>query len=102
MGDSYVTLPCVDRRQGGAALHLSPPPRLVPIRTSALGQGRLRHQVGGTAGVPSAPEMLCTPRQFRLVPLPDVVNVGITDHARTTQAGPAPTFTATRERGMDE
>jgi hypothetical protein len=36
------------------------------------------------------------------VPLPDVVNVGRTDHARTTQAGPAPTFTATRERGMDE
>jgi hypothetical protein len=37
-----------------------------------LGQGRLRHQVGGTAGVPSAPEMLCTPRQFRLVPKGDM------------------------------
>src|ERR1700730_3887480 len=39
---------------------------------SFLGQGRLCHQVGGTAGVPSAPELLCTPRQFRLVPDSDV------------------------------
>ena len=28
----------------------------------------------------------CAPSQLRLVPLPDVVNVGRTDHARTTQA----------------
>src|ERR1700730_2342840 len=38
------------------------------VEISAMGQGQLCHQVGGTAGVPSAPELLCTPRQFRLVP----------------------------------
>jgi hypothetical protein len=33
-----------------------------------MGQGRLRHQVDGTAGLPSAPDMPCAPRQLRLVP----------------------------------
>src|SRR4030088_851855 len=35
---------------------------------SRMGQGRLRPQVDGTAGLPSAPEMACAPRELRLVP----------------------------------
>jgi len=34
--------------------------------------GGCRRQVDGTAGLPSAPEMPCAPRQLRLVPLPDL------------------------------
>jgi hypothetical protein len=35
--------------------------------------GGCRRQVGGTAGLPPAPEMPCAPRQLRLVPLPDIL-----------------------------
>src|SRR5260370_15042197 len=41
---------------------------------SAWGQGRLRPQVDGTAGLPSAPEMACAPRELRLVPKADLVH----------------------------
>ena len=38
-------------------------------------KGGCRRQVDGTAGLPSAPEMPCAPRQLRLAP-----NIGIGGH----------------------
>jgi len=44
-----------------------------PFRSrTALGQGRLSSSVDEAAGLPSAPEMPCAPRQLRLVPTPDI------------------------------
>jgi hypothetical protein len=39
---------------------------------SGMGHGRLSWPGDGTAGLPSAPEMPCAPRQLRLVPIPDL------------------------------
>jgi len=44
------------------------PASTAPIGSGDLGQGGCRLQVDGTAGLPSAPEMPCAPRQLRLVP----------------------------------
>ena len=51
------------------------PPRPFARALAMVGlgvKGGCRHQVDGTAGLPSAPEMPCAPRQLRLVPTRDV------------------------------
>jgi hypothetical protein len=46
--------------------------RALPYQMSESGQGRLWSPVEGKAGLPSAPEVPCTPRQLRLVPKADL------------------------------
>jgi hypothetical protein len=45
-------------------------------------KGGCRRQVDGTSGLPSAPEMPCAPRQLRLVPQTDLVQLRVIPWAR--------------------
>lgn len=47
---------------------------------SELGQGRLSSRVDDTAGLPSAPELLCAPSQLRLAPTAVVTTGAISVH----------------------
>jgi hypothetical protein len=49
--------------------------------------GGCRRQVDGTAGLPSAPEITCAPRQLRLVPVADLREAAATSWRRTAPAG---------------
>jgi hypothetical protein len=54
--------------------------------TSGMGHGRLSSSADGAAGLPSAPEMPCAPRQLRLVPIADIWRTSPNLHGRTLQS----------------
>src|SRR5260370_37272624 len=56
---------------------------------SAWGQGRLRPQVDGTAGLPSAPEMACAPRGLRLGPRTNIPRVPGRRHVEARVSAPS-------------
>jgi hypothetical protein len=58
--------------------------------------GGCRRQVDGTAGLPSAPEMPCAPRQLRLVPIADV-HWALLQPARSIQSGGSPEAKSIRQ-----